>query len=87
MMMFGEAHYQEAYQRGLAWAEEVFHGWLTSGQPVPRELPFSKHDAVTFLDQPQADGERAARQASVLYATARVRWRRLVSSEFNRRAS
>jgi hypothetical protein len=87
MKMFGEAHYQLAYQRGLAWAEEVFRGWLQSGRPVPRELPFSKHDAPVILEQPLLDVERHSRAASVLYATARVRWRRLVSLEYNRRAS
>jgi hypothetical protein len=87
MEMFGEAHYQWAYQRGLAWADEVFGGWLKSGRPVPCELPFSKHDASTILEQRTLDLERQARTASVLYATAKVRWRRLVSLEFNRRAS
>ena len=87
--MFGEAHYQRAYQRGLAWADEVFRSWLLSGRPVPRELPLSKHDAALQLAQAPlvVDLERQSRAASVLYATARVRWRRLVSLEFNRRAS
>jgi len=86
--MFGEAHYQRAYQRGLAWADEVFRSWLKEGKPVPRELPLSKHDAALQLAQASlVDLERQSRAASVLYATARVRWRRLVSLEFNRRAS
>jgi len=84
--MFGEAYYQKAYQRGLAWADEVFRGWIQSGRPVPRELPLSKHDAAAVLEPSLADLERHVRAASVLYATARVRWRRLVSLEFNRRA-
>src|SRR5687767_9414249 len=88
MEMFGEAHYQRAYQRGLAWADEVFRSWLQSGRPVPRELPLSKHEAAAMIEQiPLADLERQARATSVLYASARVRWRRLVSLEFNRRAS
>ena len=87
MEMFGEAHYQRAYQRGLAWADEAFRGWLMSGRPVPRELPFSKHDAPMVLEQPLLDLEKRTRAASVLYATARVRWRRLVSLEYRRRAS
>lgn len=86
MEMFGEAQYQQAYQRGLAWAEEIFHGWRATGQPVPRELPLTKHDAVAVLEPAQPDLEQSTRAASVLYATARVRWRRLVSLEFERRA-
>jgi hypothetical protein len=87
MQMFGETHYQRAYQRGWAWAEDVFRGWLESGQPVPRELPFSKHDAPAILEQSAMNLESHARAVSVFYATARVRWRRLVSQEYNRRAS
>jgi hypothetical protein len=86
MEMFGEAHDQSAYQRGLAWADEAFHRWLASDRPVPRELPFSKHEAATLVEQRLADLETNVRAASVFYATARVRWRRLVSLEFNRRA-
>jgi hypothetical protein len=85
MQMFGETHYEMAYQRGLAWADEIFRGWVQSGRPVPRELPLSKHEAATVLEQPFNDLESHARAASVLYATARVRWRRLVSLEFSRR--
>jgi hypothetical protein len=88
MEMFGEAHYQQAYQRGLVWADEVFRIWREEGRPVPRELPRSKHDAALVLAQGQlVDVERQARATAVLYATARVRWRRLVSLEFSRRAS
>jgi len=88
MEIFGEAHYQRAYQRGLAWADEVFQDWLRAGTPVPHELPRSKHDAARVLGQAQlVDSERQSRATAVLYATARVRWRRLVSLEFNRRAS
>jgi hypothetical protein len=88
MEMFGEPHYQQAYQRGLAWAEEVFRSWVESGRPVPRELPRSKHDAVFVLARGQlVDVERQSRAAAVLYATARVRWRRLVSLDVTRRAS
>ncbi|MET0593311.1 MAG: hypothetical protein ABW133_11465 [Polyangiaceae bacterium] len=86
MEMFGEAHYQQAYQRGLAWAEEVFQGWRATGRPVPPELPLTKHDAAAVLEAPVTDLERQTRAASVLYATALVRWRRLVSLEFTRRA-
>ena len=86
MEMFGEAHYQRAYQRGLAWADEVFQGWRATGRPVPPELPLTKHDAVAVLEAAPSDLERHTRVASVLYATARVRWRRLVSLEFARRA-
>ena len=85
--MFGESQYQKAYQRGLAWADDVFRGWLQTGRPVPHELPLTKHDAAAVLDAACVDVERQARAASVLYATARVRWRRLVSQEFTRRAS
>jgi hypothetical protein len=86
--MFGEIYYQNAYERGLAWADEVFRSWLSSGRPVPRELPLSKHDAAAVLEKPlPSDLERQARVTSVLYATARVRWRRLVSRELTRRAS
>jgi hypothetical protein len=85
MAMFGETHYQNAYQRGLAWADEVFRGWLQSGRLVPRELPLSKLEAAAALEQPFKDLEKHARAASVLYAAARVRWRRLVSLQFNRR--
>jgi hypothetical protein len=85
MQMFGEAQYQRAYQRGLAWAEEIFRGMRATGQPVPRELPLTKHDAEAVLE-PAWDLERSTRAASVLYATALVRWRRLVSLEFEHRA-
>jgi hypothetical protein len=85
--MFGETQYQRAYQRGLEWADEAFRGCVRSGGPVPHELPFSKHDAAKVLEQSVEDLERAARAAAVLYAAARVRWRRLVSLEFTRRAS
>jgi len=84
--MFGEAFYETAYQRGLSWADEVFHGWVASGRPVPRELPLSKEQAATLVEQAFMDTERQARVASVLYATACVRWRRLVSNERDRRA-
>jgi hypothetical protein len=86
--MFGEPQYQRAYQRGLTWADDVFRGWLGTGRPVPRELPLTKHDAATVLESSAfVDIEKQARATSVLYATARVRWRRLVSQEFTRRAS
>jgi hypothetical protein len=49
-------------------------------------LPLTKHDAVAVLEAVPSDLERHTRVASVLYATARVRWRRLVSLEFTRRA-
>jgi hypothetical protein len=88
MEMFGESHYQRAYQRGLTWADDVFQGWLRTGRPVPRELPLTKHDASAVLEEAAlVDHEKQARVTSVLYATARVRWRRLVSREFTRRAS
>jgi hypothetical protein len=86
MEIFGEAQYQRAYQRGLAWAEEIFRGWRATGQPVPRELPLTKHDAEAVLGPVWLDLERSSRAASVLYATARVRWRRLVSLELEHSA-
>jgi hypothetical protein len=87
MEMFIEAHYQRAYQRGKAWAEEAFRGLRATGRAVPPELPLSKHEAAALLEQPFTDRERQPRAASVLYAAARVRWRRLVSVEINQRVS
>jgi hypothetical protein len=87
MEMFVETHYQSAYQRGLAWADEVLRGWRATGRPVPPELPLSQKEAAALLEQPFTDVARQARAASVLYAAARVRWRRLVSRDIDGRAS
>jgi hypothetical protein len=85
--MFGETHYREAYERGQAWAKEVFDVWVMTGRPVPPELPLTKHEAQAAIDlAPSTDAERHARAESVLYAAARVRWRRLVARELGRRS-
>ncbi len=85
--MFAEAHYRRAYERGAVWAEETFERWLASSRPLPREFPFPKDHALAVLDGAIfADSELGARVVSVLYAGARVRWRRLASSEPGRKA-
>jgi len=87
MEMFVETHYQSAYQRGLAWADEVLRGWRATGRPIPPEWPLSKQEAAARLEQSCTDREGQARAASVLYAAARVRWRRLVSRDIDGRPS
>jgi hypothetical protein len=85
--MFAEAHYRRAYERGTAWAEETYERWLATRRTLPREFPFTKRHALAVLDGAVfVDSDLGARIVSVLYAGARVRWRRLACFEPGRKA-
>jgi hypothetical protein len=87
--MFGETRYREAFERGLAWADEIFDAWLDDGRALPEELPTRKYEIPVTRNEPadDADWQTRARAESVLYAAARVRWRRRFSHTVGRRAS
>jgi hypothetical protein len=81
-LIFAEADYQTAFDRGVAAADALLEQIMMAGQPIPREWPGSPADAESLVrDLFRADQQSETQRLIqiVAYCACYVRWQSLTS--------